>query len=228
MSRLLRILPSLLVVALVIVAACSKSGNLKDTPPEVKFYQLKSALILYDYSGAATGTRKHYIANFGMYQNMADDVVFSMNGKQSHIQTMNITCDTVSYVVDLAKKEAVKSRTEFDMLKQFVKTWTPKQRDNFQLEYLVRNGGEILAKEKLLGKECDVVELKMMGMKHWIWKGVTLKSEFQMGESKMTITAKSIDEGYSPEQQQFEPPKGMTVKDQSSMPRQHPPTGNPH
>ncbi len=227
MSKFFRLISTLAVIVLIAVA-CNKSGGLKDTPPLVKLYQVKSAKIVYEYSGAASGTLTDIFANFGMYENKSNDILFNMGGKQSHVQTTSINNDTVTYVVDHAKKECVKTRSEFEMLKQYTANWNQQQKDNFILENYVRNGGERVGKETLLGKECDVVDMKMAGMKIWIWKGIMMKVEYQMGESKMIIAAKSIDADFSATAEMFEPPKDIPVKDQTKAPKGMPPGQNPH
>ena len=111
------------------------------------------------------------------------------------------------------------------MLKEFTKNYTQQQKDNFQMEYLLQSGAKKLGKETLLGKECDVLDVPAMGMKHWIWKGITLKSEFNMGAGMMSIIAKSIDVDVTPNTEWFTPPKDITIQDEQKMPR---PQGQPN
>jgi hypothetical protein len=218
-------LPMIVLVSL--LSGCGKS-DLKDTPPEVKFYQVKSAKIVYDYTGAAKGTRTHYLANYGMYQSMEDQVTFSMGGQSNNVHTMNITDDSTSYVIDLVKKTGMKSKIQFDMLKEFTKNYTQQQKDNFQMEYLLQSGAVKVGKETILGKECDILDVKTMGMKHWIWKGLTLKSEFNMGAGLMSIVAKSIDVDITPKAEWFAPPKDITISDHQNMPKPQGQQPNPH
>jgi hypothetical protein len=229
MSKFFRILPSLLLIALLGIAACNKSGTLKDTPPEVKLYQVKSAKIVYVYSGPAKGTLTDIIANYGMYETKSSDVVYTMNGTQSHIRRMDIQNDSLTYVVDLDKKTGLKSRSELSMMKQIVTKLSPEQKANFTLENLLHNGAERVGKESILGKECDVLEFKMQSMKIWLWKGIAMKQEHAMGTMKMVIAAKSIDADFSASADMFEPPKDIKIEDQTNVRAPHPPMGkNPH
>ena len=57
-------------------------------------------------------------------------------------------------------------------------------------------GGKKIGTEKFLGKQTDIWEIKQMGTKSWVWKGVTLKTESNMMGMKINIVATKISENF--------------------------------
>jgi len=56
-------------------------------------------------------------------------------------------------------------------------------------------GGVKVGTEVVLGKTCDVWEIKNMKSKTWVWKGVTLKTQASMPNMDMTIMATKFEDG---------------------------------
>ena len=98
--------------------------------------------------------------------------------------------------------------------------------ENVNAELLMRMGGKKIGKETVLGKECDVYDLSG-SMKISMWKGIVLKSEMQMGQYKMNLTAKKIDTDASSTIEDFSVPKDVKIKTpvtgMGGMPPGHPP-----
>jgi len=52
---------------------------------------------------------------------------------------------------------------------------------------LKQMGGKKIGSEKFLGRPTEIWEIKQMGTKSWIWKGVPLKSELNMMGMKISM-----------------------------------------
>jgi len=61
-------------------------------------------------------------------------------------------------------------------------------------EILVKMGGKKVGTEKILGKLCEVWEIKSMGTRTWVWNWIPLKTVSNMGGMKIVITATKISD----------------------------------
>ncbi len=220
-------------LAALFLSACGSGDNgesLKDTPPSVKVYALKNVKIDYEYSGAATGTKTHVIANYGMYQRMDDDLTYEMGGEKRHVQVIDIIADTVQYHIDKSKNTGTRRTFEVSRLEKLVEKYTEKELEDFQQSYLVKSGGKVIGKETILGKECTVYDLAMSGVIVSMWKSITMRTKLKMGDSEIVMTAVDIDDDYSPSASMFAPPKEVKIEEPrviSNFPEGHPPVDAP-
>ena len=76
-------------------------------------------------------------------------------------------------------------------------------------------GGKKIGSEKFLGKQTDIWEIKQMGTKSWVWKGVPLKTELNMMGMKISVVATKISENF--DKSKLERPKNIDYKDMSEM-----------
>jgi hypothetical protein len=201
----------LLMVPVIIISSCgNKDTGLKTTPPNVKLYKVAAARIDYEYSGAATGTKTQIIANYGMYQREEDNFTMSLGDQKREIKSLTIRSDSMSYNIDMMKKEGKSTSSALGELESLTKSLTKEQRDNVNAELLVQMGGKKVGKETILGKECDVYDLQGQ-MKICMWNGIVLKSEIQMGAHKMNLVAKKIDTDITPTIADFSAPKDVKI-----------------
>jgi hypothetical protein len=217
---------SLLAISLIIIGGCGKKATgLKDTPPKVKLYAIPAVRIEYEYTGASVGTKVQIIANHGMYQREEDNFTMNIGEQKREIKTLTIRNDSISYNIDLTKKEGMSTPTGMDQLEAMTKSFNKEQLENVNAELLVSMGGKKIGKETVLGKECDVYDLSG-SMKICMWKGIVLKSEMQMGAHKMNLIAKKIDTDVTPTIEDFSVPKDIKIKSPQAdmgLPPNHPP-----
>ena len=220
------LLAAAILVAMAMFNSCGQKqdSDLSTTPPSVKLYGIENARVEYAYSGAASGTKTTIIANWGMYQRMEDNFSFNMDGQARNLHSIDITSDSTVYALDMIEKKGTKSIFDFDGFGTFTDDFKPEEKEDFQGSYILRTGGSKSGKETILDHECDVYQLPYMGMKIWLWKGLTLKSTMIMGADTMTITATNIDVDYTATTADFLPPSEIKVVDLTQgMPAGHPP-----
>ncbi len=80
---------------------------------------------------------------------------------------------------------------------------------------LKQMGGKEIGSEKFLGKPTDIWEIKQMGTKAWVWKGVPLKTELNMMGMKINVVATKISENF--DKRKLQRPKNIDYKDMSEM-----------
>jgi hypothetical protein len=182
------------------------SNGLKDVPPKVKLYGIKTAKIEYAYSGDVTGKKSVLIANFGMYETQIDEFTMQMGGKPSTVKSQTIRVDTLNYTIDLKDSSGQKSPFSFDQLEQMTKNFTPEQKENLNAELIqTMMGGKKAGQGDVLGNKCDIFELQGGG-KIWMWKGLVMKQEMPMGTMKLALTATKIETDPSVSISDFTPP----------------------
>jgi hypothetical protein len=202
----------LLVIPVLLVTSCGKkSTGLKDTPPKVKLYSVPAVRIEFDYAGGATGTKTLLIANYGMYEREENN--FSMSGTENKM--LSIRNDSVSYMIDLKTKEGRSTPSEMSQLESMMHM-NGKQQYASANEFLINNmGAKKTGKETVAGKECDVYEIDagmQAKIKVYMWSGIVLKSEGDMGAHKIIWSAKKVDTDVTPTIEDFSVPKDVKIK----------------
>ncbi|MDX9759750.1 MAG: hypothetical protein RBU27_11365 [Bacteroidota bacterium] len=227
---------SLLVTAVVVLSACSSegSGDLDMTPPNIKIYNVENARIVYEYGGAASGSKTHIIANYGRYQSQLDKMSFEMSGMKQDVHQLDLISDTTQYTINLDTKEGTRAHYDLSRIEAMAADFTEEEKKNFQEAFLLRSQAVKIGKDTVLDKECDLYELPMMGMRISLWNGLTLRSSITMGEQELTMTAVELDDSFSPKADMFAPPKDVKLSEpkmMNGMPEGHPPVGggdDPH
>ena len=232
----IRISLPVLLTAVLVLSACSSEqggGELDMTPPKIKIFNVKNARIVYEYGGAASGTKTHLIANHGRYQSQLDKMTFAMQGVEQTVHQLDLINDTTQYMIDLDKNEGTRSFYDIARIEAMAADFTEEEKKDFQAAFLLRSQAEKIGKDTVLGKICDQYALPMMGMRISLWNGITLRSSIAMGDQELTMTAVELDEDFTPEAEMFFPAKDVKISEpqmMNGMPQGHPPIneGDPH
>jgi len=204
-------------------AACNKENKPvdegKSTSAEqskveaVKRYQIKSGIITYDIVNSMMKgkmTQVLYFDDYGAKESRETITEFSMMGQTIKSHKIGFFKDGYMYELDLEKKTGGKFKGvmpgggEMDLSK-FSK--------EMMKEYNVKKVGT----ETIIGKECDVnsMEYAKMNMKGtiYMWQGLTLKSDVDMGKIKVKTVATKFEENVSIPASKFEVPADFTIED---------------
>jgi hypothetical protein len=221
--------------AILLLSACSSEGGgeLDMTPPKIKIFNVENVRIVYEYGGAASGTKTHIIANYGVYQSQLDKMSFTMSGMKQQVHQLDLISDTTQYNIDLDTKEGTRSSYDVSRIEAMAADFTDEEKKNFQESFLLRSQAEKIGKDTVLGKVCDLYLIPTMGMRISLWNGITLRSSITMGNEELSMTAVEIDEDISPTAEMFLPPKDVKLSEPqmiNGMPPGHPPVGggDPH
>ncbi len=203
------------IVLLAAFAACNQTtaedeggGNGSDS--KMKRYGVKQACIEYTVSGdMQSGTEVLYFDQWGAREakyEMKTTKVGPMKTEENKVTFME---GAMAYTVNL--KDNTGSKMENPMLKSF------EGQDLTEVgeKMMKQMGGKKIGSEKLLGKQTDIWEIKQMGTKSWVWKGVPLKTELNMMGMKISIVATKISEKF--DKSKLERPKNIDYKDMSEM-----------
>lgn len=190
-----------------------------------KLFPFKSAKVVYQKSGMTTGTETLWIDDYGRMQvresNMTTKV---MNITQTQETIAIVTPETIT-TINLKEKTAVKMANPAKNFYESLKKKSDAELEQFKKSMMnmgqQMTGQEVkpIGKEKLLGKECDVYEMSMMGgtTKLWTWKNLNLKTETQMMGNKISDVATSLEVGVKIPKEKTQIPAGIQLREMPAM-----------
>jgi hypothetical protein len=179
----------------------------------VKRYQIKSGIVQYTLSGARKGTETVYFENWGMREAKYTQAEMSMMGITQKQNTLTLLDGETTYNIDLDTKTGTKMETP--MLKELAAN--NKDLTDAGEKMMKSMGGAKIGTEAVLGKTCDVWEIKNMQSKTWVWKNVPLKTQVNMANMQMIITATKFEEGASIPTDKLKVPSDVTITEGVDM-----------
>jgi len=179
----------------------------------VKRYQIKSGVVEYTLSGTRKGTETIYFENWGMREAKYTKAELSVAGFSQKQNTLTLLDGNYTYNVDLDKRTGTKMETP--LLKEL--SASNKDLTETGEKMMKSMGGVKIGTEVVLGKTCDLWEIKNMKSKTWVWKGVPLKTHVSMPSMEMTIMATKLDEGASITADKFAIPADVKITEGVDM-----------
>jgi hypothetical protein len=179
----------------------------------VKRYLIKSGVVEYTLSGTRKGTETIYFDNWGMREAKYTKAEISAMGFTQKQNTLTLLDGEITYSIDLDTKTGTKMETP--LLKEIAA-------NNKDLtdagEKMMKGMGAVkIGAEVVLGKTCDVWEIKNMKSKTWVWKGVALKTQTSMPNMEMTITATKFEDSVAIPPDKLKIPSDVTITEGVDM-----------
>ena len=172
---------------------------------------LKSAIVEYAMGGLQKGTQTLYTDQWGAREARHTQSELTMLGRTIRSTQISILDGDWLYSYDPGKKTGTRMKSPLLQMKE-----TPNLRKTMTQwsEELARDmGGEKTGTEAILGRTCDVWELKSAGTKVWVWKSIPLKSETRLMGQTHTLEAKRIEENPSIPEEAFQVPADIKLED---------------
>jgi len=161
---------------------------------KMKRYGIKKACIEYTISGGMqNGAEVLYFDDWGSREAKYTKTKLQVAGISQETNTVTFLEGTWTYTVDLDKKTGTK------MENPFLKALKGQDLQDLGKEMMIKMGGKKVGSGKILGKPCEIWEIKSMGTKTWVWSWITLKTETNMMGMKMTTTATKITDSFGKE-----------------------------
>ncbi len=221
---------SVLIALLIAITSCKGSEANNEDQQQIKRYKVESGIIIYEITIngkvmgstiSGSGTEKLYFKDWGAIELVEEESTTTTKMKifgQAKTETEKVhkiakLDNGESYHVDFDKKEIYAGR---DIAMDMVNAFHP-QSDAGDIGKKMAEGvgGKIIGKENFLGYPCEIYEI--MGVKQWIYKGVSLKSEMSiMGITTIkTATSAKFDTRVS--EAYFKLPDFPIIKQESFM-----------
>ncbi len=174
-------------------------------------YKIRSGIIEYKMSGMQTGTETIYFDRWGMREakyTQTEIKAGSISVKQNRLGLLD---GEWTYAVDLDQKTGTKIATP--LMKELTGAAKREGKDATDIgeEMLARMGGRKTGTATLLGKTCDVWEIKNLNAKSWVWQGLTLKTEVNMMGKTTTTEAVRLQDNVSVPEEKLTLPKDVKI-----------------
>ncbi len=179
---------------------------------DFKRYEFKSGKVVYQSSGTMSGTETMYFDNYGMLEVKDTKATLEMMGIKQVTDTKVIMNDKWIYTIDNNSGDA--NKMENPLYSMF-----PEGTDLEKVgeEMMINMGGKKIGTETLLGKDCDIWEIKKLMSKVWVWKSIPIKSEVNMMGMNITQIATSVEVDISVSPDKFKIPEGVEFKDMGNI-----------
>ncbi len=170
----------------------SHAGNLEN----MKFYEIEEGRIDYAMTGVNTGTESMEWNNWGRKTARRTKGTMSMMGITQSLDQLMFTDGRWVYNVNQTDNTATKM--ENPMFKDMAHR---KDLDMMKVgaDFMKAMEGKIVGTETIIGKKCDMWEMKQMMTKTCIWRGIPLKTISGMPGMEVTQTAVHLNLGSVPD-----------------------------
>ncbi|HDR05386.1 MAG TPA: hypothetical protein ENN84_09110 [Candidatus Marinimicrobia bacterium] len=183
-------------------------------------YAIKSGYIEYQLSGSTNGVKKIWWDDYGSKsrteeRSVTETKIFGMVSREEKNQVDIINgYDIYSYNPE--SLSGTRSQNPFgDLGESLTENLTEAEQKELADQILNSLGGSISGSEKILGKNCAIMEL--MGSKSWIYKGILLKSDTRVMMIQNTQTAVVFKENEKPAASLFIPEANIEFQDLTVM-----------
>lgn len=207
-----------IIISSLIITNCGDSSkddaqdSIKDSTSSFKKrYGVKSGIIEYTLSGSQEGTKTLYFDDWGMRQAEYTLSVLSVGGFTKSINIVNIIDGEYQYVINMDQRSGTKTRNP--VIKAIEDLKDQKGFNEFGEQMLLSMGGNKIAQDEFMGKECDVYEIGNTGTKLWVWEWITLKEETNSGGLNRTVAATKINIGGSVPSSKFALPEKVVLNE---------------
>ncbi len=193
------------------VVSCSRKPATKEQPGEAVAkettgkYELETGIIEYKSSMMGfDATQTLYFDSYG--QRESTETHMEVMGMKTH--TITIVKDGIIYTYEPEKKTGTQVSATGGPVQINFRELTDELREKMN----IREEGT----ETVLGRPCtkysvDDLSMNMKGY-YWIWKGIPLKMDVDLGMSKMVMEALSMEENADIPAERFEVPAGITMQ----------------
>lgn len=176
-----------------------------------KRYGLESAIVKYKITGSQKGDRTLYFENWGMKQADYTNATISIAGFSKSTNIVSIMKDDGLYTLDLENKTGTKTKNPVTEEQEKLKY--EKNFNEFGEQMLLSMGAEKTGTGSVLGRECDIYEIKSIGTSLWVWKWITLKSVTETSGFKIVSEATEINTNVNIPDDKFEIPDDFVINE---------------
>ena len=179
----------------------------------IRRYGIKSGIIEYKISGLQNGTEVIYFDNWGIKEAKYTKTELNIAGVSSKEDKVVLMDGEWSYDYDAIQKKGTKLKNP---LYEMFKNMKEKDLKSLGEKMMKGMGGEKTGEETILGKPCEVWEVKELQMKVWVWENISLKTETNLME-RITVEATKIQENVAIPADKFSAPDDIEFQDVSKM-----------
>ena len=209
---------------MVVFSACGKKEETRVTVPETKgavmeepeatakgHYTIESAIISYKFEGMQTGTSTFYFDNYGARTASYENISSNYGGVQTpENNNLMILDDGWVYNVDLNTNKGIKFKNFLpDDIndEEFTENVLARELGAFGADAKI----EKLGTDEILGRTCEIMEVKKFGAKYCVWNNIILEMDMDIYGVKQHRVVTDIRENAEIPDEKFAVPEGATV-----------------
>jgi hypothetical protein len=184
---------------------------------EARRYKMPSAIVKYQLSGTRTGSEELAFDRFGMREVRRTTAQMTVAGRSFPSNQLTIMDGETTTTVDLTARTA--SQMPTPLLKELIAAARQQGGDmtDLGMKMIQRMGGVKTGDATVVGKPCEVWEIRTPATKLWVWGGVVLRSETQMAGQVIKVEALSVQENPTLPAGTFALPEGISVRSEDPM-----------
>ena len=177
-----------------------------------KTYAVKSGKIEYKLSGSTNGTKTIYFDNYGNKyfeheKSVTETKIFGITDR-SKTDKITIINNNHFWTIDNIDKKYYEGEMPYTGLaKEMAEGMTDAEIEKLSDNILASFGGKQLGTEKVLGYNCEKIEI--MGSLIWVYKGISLKSKTEVMGVVVNEDAVSFNENINISVDKFKVPAGI-------------------
>ena len=115
------------------------------------------------------------------------------------------------YNIDVDKRKGTRSKNM--TLQDIQKHSANKDATDINDQMMKDMGGVKTGTEVLFGKTCDVWEVKQMGIKYWLWNGITLRNLTKIAGLSSEMTVTKLEENFKVPPAKFKIPAEIKISE---------------
>lgn len=175
-----------------------------------KRYGLESGRIEYQFSGDSKGTEVVIFDHWGWREKRTVDKSTTTWGNTAEIKSTQLQDGnySVSHMTGSSRARAYQDR----LLQNSLQNSSKAVEVIHGLEIVKARGGKKVDSEKILGRKCDVYEIKNLSQKLWVWEGIVLRSEQKVLENKIVMVAVNLEPVEEFSEQNFALPEDVKIE----------------
>ncbi len=186
-------------------------NSLSAQTKEFRRYSMKSGVVKYEISGMQNGTAELFFDDFGMREATYENAVIEMYGIKQESKSINYLQGYWQYNIDQISNSATKTKNT--ILESIVENSEDGDLVVIGQEMFISMGGKLIGEEDVIGKPCEIWELKSMGTKVWVWENVPLKTETNMMGISILRIATSVEKNADVQASKLEIPSDIEFQE---------------
>ncbi len=176
-----------------------------------KRYAISSAIVEYAIRGAQNGKEFLQFDRWGLREAKRENLEMKAGGMTIPTKTETIMDGEFTYALDRDKNTATKTTNQ--MLTQITAKHETKDLAEIGERTMKAMGAKKTGTESFLGKKCDVWEVKSLGTRMLVYKGLVLNSKTSMAGMTIIREATKFEENAKISEEKLTVPSTMEISE---------------
>lgn len=184
------------------------AGSVKaQTPPQR--YQIRSGQVEYKIFGNESGSAVVYFKDWGLEEARFAVCRMPVYGLQNML-----TLSRKDWVMTMDLDKRVGRKFQNAMMTEYLDPTRKREKVPFDEMMMNKLQGERIGTEEILGRPCEIWEIKDAGVRLWYWKWIPLKTVLSVDGYQVVMIAEKLSEDDDIPSAYFQIPEGIRFMNQ--------------